>query len=76
MSISTDDLNKAGKQHHQKMPPARTIWMRYTTKAGKSHVMEHLVWDKELFLSSRASDAQREGGKAEQITEDDYRSGR
>lgn len=59
-----------------KMDPPRTIWMRYTDKAGKSHAVEHRVWDKDIFLSARASDAQREGGKAEQITEAQYRSER
>uniref|UniRef100_A0A6M3KGR7 Uncharacterized protein n=1 Tax=viral metagenome TaxID=1070528 RepID=A0A6M3KGR7_9ZZZZ len=67
----------------QKMPPPRTIWMRYTSNDGKTHVMEHQVWDKDRFLSSKADDAAKERArakdgqaKAEQITEDQYRSER
>lgn len=60
----------------QKMPPARAIYMRYTNKAGKSHVVEHQVWDKDRFLSARADDAVKEHGTAFQITEDQYRSER
>ena len=62
------------------MPPPRTIWMRYTDNDGGSHVMEHIVWDKDLFLSRRADEAANEArnkpngkARAEQISEDDYR---
>lgn len=65
------------------MDPPRTIWMRYTGNDGAAHVMEHIVWDKELFLSCKADDARVEARKkpggqarAEQITESDYRSER
>lgn len=60
----------------QKMGPPRTIWMRYTDKGGASHVVEHVVWDKALFVSTKADEAAREGGKAVQITEHLYRSER
>ena len=68
-----------------KMPPPRTIWMRYTDNAGAAHVMEHQVWDKDRFVAARADDAALERrkvkdgqglAKAEQITEDQYSSER
>ncbi len=73
-------MNQPSKLEH--MPPPRTIWMRYTDNAGTTHVMEHIVWDKEVFLHCRASDAANErakspGGKGkasvQQITETEYR---
>ena len=66
----------------QKMPPARAIWMRYTNQDGKSHVVEHQVWDKDIFLATREDEAAGERArgntkvKAEQITQEQYRSER
>lgn len=68
-----------------KMDPPRTIWMRFTSNDGSAHVSEHVVWNKELFVSSKADDAATERArpdagrrlaKAEQITEDQYKAER
>lgn len=39
------------------------LYMRHTDANGKSVVREHLVWDKDLFLASRAREAEQENGK-------------
>lgn len=56
----------------------RDIYMRHTDKKGNTYVQEHRVWDAERFLAARAADAAKEGGKAraEQITEEQYRTER
>ena len=66
-----------------KMDSPRAIWMRYTSNDGARHVMEHIVWNKDLFIERRTDDARVEarkkpGGKAsaEQITEEQYKAER
>lgn len=68
-----------------KMDPPRTIWMRFTSNDGSAHVSEHVVWNKDLFLSRKADDAAAERArpdagkglaKAEQITEEQYKAER
>lgn len=54
------------------------IWMRYTSKTGKTHVSMHRVWNKEKFLAARAAEAKKEGGKSDavQITQEQYNAER
>lgn len=53
-----------------------TIFLRHTDKEGKSYVHEHRVWDRDLFLKSTAAAALKAGGKAEAITEQDFKAER
>lgn len=71
--------------NNDKMPPPRTIWMRFTENDGSMHVSEHQCWDKDRFIASRKDQAARDRARpdagpglaqAEQITEDEYRSAR
>ncbi len=50
----------------------REIYMRHTTKEGAAYVVEHRVWDANLFVTSQRDAAKKEGGNAEQITRDQY----
>lgn len=45
----------------------RDIWVKTTTKEGKSSVSYHRVWDVGLFLAARERDAAKDGGKVEQV---------
>jgi len=52
----------------------RDIWMRHTGKDGTSYVMQHRVWNAQLFVETQAADALKVGElcKAEQITEEQF----
>jgi hypothetical protein len=64
----------------------REVYVRHTSTDGKSHVVEHRVWDAKLFIASQVAIADKlnagvEGdgkrlAKAEQITRDQYMSER
>lgn len=64
----------------------RDLWLRHTGTDGKSHVMQHRVWDAARFLASQQaavakvnadqkSDA-KHTARVEQITEEQYRKER
>lgn len=48
------------------------VYVRHTDKHGNAYVQEHRVWDKEKFLSAQAASAKKEGGSAEQISQEQY----
>jgi hypothetical protein len=52
----------------------RDIFLRHTDKDGHSVVREHRVWNSDLFITSQAEAALKEGGKAlvQQITREQY----
>lgn len=62
----------------------RDVFVRYTGADGKSHVMSHRVWDAEIFMASRMSEASGLAieptlkgkppglNQAERITEEQY----
>jgi len=45
----------------------RDIWVKYTDKDGKSHVMHHVAWDVGRFMEARQIEAAKLGGKVEQV---------
>lgn len=51
---------------------ARDIYMRHTDKSGQSYVQEHRVWDAEKFVLSQQAAATKEGGSAQQVTQEIY----
>lgn len=48
------------------------VYFRCTDKEGKETFTSHRCWDKERFVKGTHERMLKEGGKAEQITEDDY----
>lgn len=50
------------------------VFVRHTDKDGRTHVEEHRVWNRELFLKSLARGAVQAGGeaKAEAITREQF----
>jgi hypothetical protein len=56
-------------------PVGKTIYLRHTDKEGHQHVMEHRVWDADLFVSTRSDEARKAGGEAkiETITSEQYK---
>lgn len=50
----------------------REIHMLYTSKKGETHTQSHFVWDSERFVQSQQDEAKKQGGKAEQITKEQY----
>ncbi|MFZ3012154.1 MAG: hypothetical protein WA045_00480 [Nitrospira sp.] len=52
---------------------SKELHMRYTSKDGKSHVVEHRVWDEALFVATRQAEQKALGGSAEVITAHEYR---
>lgn len=45
----------------------KDIWVKYTTKDGKSHVAYHRVWDIGRFMIAKQAEMEKLGGKAEQV---------
>lgn len=64
----------------------RDLWLRHTGTDGKSHVMQHRVWDADRFVASQQAavakvNADQKGdakhtARVEQITEEQYRAER
>lgn len=65
------------------------VYVRHTNTDGKSHVMNHRVWDAQRFMASQQSAVEKLNAEAcnakppkpalakcEQITEDQYRKER
>lgn len=40
-------------------PTSRDLYLRHTTPDGKSYVIEHRVWDADLFLAAQQQAARR-----------------
>lgn len=45
----------------------RDVWLKYTSKDGKSRTQYHRVWDIGLFMAARESDALKENYRVEQV---------
>lgn len=50
----------------------RDLYLRYTGKDGRSHVMQHRVWDLGLFVETRRAEQVKAGGKLDVITLAEY----
>jgi hypothetical protein len=50
------------------------LYLRHTDKEGNTVIVEHRVWDSELFIAAQQAAAAKEGGKSavEVVTRDDY----
>jgi hypothetical protein len=51
---------------------SRNLYMRYRSKEGAQHVMEHRVWDADIFVAARQAEAREKGGVAEPISREQY----
>ena len=49
------------------------IYLRHTDNSGRSHVACHVVWNRDLFITSVSSEAIKNGGSVAAATEADYR---
>lgn len=45
----------------------KDIWVKYTSKDGKSHVSYHRVWDIGRFMIAKQAEMGKLGGTAEQV---------
>lgn len=57
----------AQEQQDSSTMMGKDIWVKYTTKDGKSHVAYHRVWDIGRFMIAKQAEMEKLSGKAEQV---------
>lgn len=52
------------------------VYLKATTKEGGETFTRHTCWNKKLFVKKAHETATREGGRAEQITQEEFQENR